>query len=263
MRATSVHDAIERLGQDEDSKLLCGGHSLVPLMKFRLANPSLLIDIRGLDELGGIHDEGGSLRIGAAVRHRDLERHPDVARMAPLLARAAAAIGDAQIRARGTIGGSVVHGDPAGDLLAALLAMEATLTIAGPGGTREVAVADFFVDFWQTAIEQDGVLVSISVPSHEGRPMSFSKFQQRSQDWALVGVAAVGGDTTRVALVNMGPTPLRAHAVEDALAGCATPAEAARLADVGTEPPEDAHADATYRRHLARLFTARALDELG
>ncbi|WP_167005844.1 xanthine dehydrogenase family protein subunit M [Mumia sp. ZJ430] len=262
-RASSVDHALDLLVEHGDeAKLLCGGHSLLPLMKLRLANPTTLVDIRTLSELRGIRADGDRLLIGAATRHRELENDPDVARMAPLLAKAAATIGDPQVRARGTIGGSVVHADPAADLAAALLALDATVTLRGPRGTREVAISDFFVDFWQTAIEPDEVLTMITVPSSVDLPVSFVKFHQRAQDWAIVGVAAVGGTSPRVALVNMAATPVRARAVEEALTNGAGIADAAALADVGTAPSKDLRADATYRRHLARVMTARALAEV-
>lgn len=263
VRATSLEDALRLLQEhDDDAKVVCGGHSLIPLMKLRLAAPSVLIDIRTLPELQGIEQEGDLLHIGAGVRHRDIERHPLIEQVAPLLARAASAIGDPQIRARGTIGGSTVHGDPAGDLLAALLAMDATATIASAEGLREVALADFFEGFWQTAIEPHEILTRISVRQAAGRPVSFHKFTQRAQDWAIVGVAILGGDRPQVALMNMAETPMRAHAVEEALAQGASAEEAAQLAHVGTTPPEDTKADAAYRQHLARVLTARALAEV-
>ena len=263
VRARSVDHALDLLVEHGDEgKLLCGGHSLLPLMKLRLANPATLIDIRTLPELHGIRSDGDRLHIGAATRHRDLELDAAVVRRAPLLARAAETIGDPQIRARGTIGGSIVHGDPAADLPAALLALDATVTLRGPRGTREVALEDFFLDFWQTAIAPDEVLTTVTVPSNEDVPVSFVKFHQRAQDWAIVGVAALGGASPRVALVNMAATPWRARAVEQALADGADIAEAAALADVGTAPSTDLRADATYRRHLARVITERALAQV-
>lgn len=264
LRAMSVDHAIGLLSQHgEEAKLLCGGHSLLPLLKLRMARPSVVIDIRQLAELRGVRAEGGVLRLGAATPHRVLERDPLVARMAPLLAMAAATIGDPQVRSRGTIGGSIAHADPAADLPAVLLALDATVTARGPGGERQIPVREFFAGIWQSALEADEVIVEISVPSAEGRPVSFQKFRQRSQDWAIVGVAAVGGDAPAVALVNMGHTPVRAAAVERALSAGATAAEAARFADDGSEPPSDLRADAAYRRHLARTLTRRALADLG
>jgi carbon-monoxide dehydrogenase medium subunit len=247
----------------EEAKLLSGGHSLLPLLKLRMARPSVVIDIRSLPELRGVRAEGDVLRLGAGTPHRVLERDPLVARMAPLLAMAAATIGDPQVRSRGTIGGSIAHADSAADLPAVLLALDATVTARGPNGERQLPIGEFFVGIWQTALDADEVIVEISVPSHAGRPASFQKFRQRSQDWAIVGVAAVGGDEPAVALVNMGQTPVRAAATERALAAGAAVEEAARLADDGTEPPSDLRGDAVYRRHLARTLTRRALADLG
>jgi carbon-monoxide dehydrogenase medium subunit len=264
LRAVSVVHAIGLLTEHgEEAKLMSGGHSLLPLLKLRMARPSVVIDIRLLPELSGVRADGDVLRLGAATPHRLLERDPLVARMAPLLALAAATIGDPQVRSRGTIGGSIAHADPAADLPATLLALDATVTAHGPRGTRRIPISEFFVGIWQTALEADEVLVEIEVPSHQGRPASFQKFRQRSQDWAIVGVAAVGGPEPAMALINMGQTPVRATAAEQALKAGASAREAARLADAGTEPPTDLRGDAAYRRHLARTLTGRALADLG
>lgn len=264
LRALSVEHAIRLISEHgEEAKLMSGGHSLLPLLKLRMARPSVVIDIRSLPELRGVRAEGGVLRLGAGTPHRVLERDPVVARMAPLLAMAAATIGDPQVRSRGTVGGSIAHADSAADLPAVLLALNATVTARGPNGERHMPISEFFLGIWQTALEADEVIVEISVPSHEGRPASFRKFRQRSQDWAIVGVAAVGGDEPAVALVNMGQTPVRAAATERALVAGAAVEEAARLADDGTEPPSDLRGDAVYRRHLARTLTRRALVDLG
>ncbi|MGE5136597.1 MAG: FAD binding domain-containing protein [Gemmatimonadota bacterium] len=261
LRAQSVDEALSLLASHGgEAKLLAGGMSLLPLMKLRLASPAAVIDVRGLPELTGLTEADGVLRIGAGVRHRDLERSELVRRAAPLLATAAATIGDAQVRARGTIGGSLAHADPAADLPAVMLALEATLILRGPGGTREVAAGDFFLDLWETALAPGELVTEVRVPSTEGRPHGFIKFRQRSQDWAIVGAAVVGGGEPRVALVNMGMTPLRAGAVEAALAAGAPPAEAAAHADEGTSPVSDLHADAGYRRHLSRVLVRRALE---
>jgi aerobic carbon-monoxide dehydrogenase medium subunit len=264
LRALSVDHAIRLITEHgEEAKLISGGHSLLPLLKLRMARPSVVIDIRSLPELRGVRAEGDVLRLGAGTPHRVLERDPLVARMAPLLAMAAATIGDPQVRSRGTVGGSIAHADPAADLPAVLLALDATVTARGPNGERRIPISEFFVGTWQTALEPGEVIVEISVPSHAGRPASFQKFRQRSQDWAIVGVAAVGGDEPAVALVNMGQTPVRAAATERALAAGTSGQEAARLADDRTEPPSDVRADAVYRRHLVRTLTRRALAELG
>lgn len=264
LRALSVEHAVGLMTEHgEEAKLLSGGHSLLPLLKLRMARPSVVIDIRSLPELRGVRADGDVLRLGAGTPHRVLERDPLVARMAPLLAMAAATIGDPQVRGRGTIGGSIAHADSAADLPAVLLALDATVTARGPKGERHLPIGEFFLGIWQTALEADEVIVEISVPSHAGRPASFQKFRQRSQDWAIVGVAAVGGDEPAVALVNMGQTPVRAAATERALAAGASVEEAARLADDGTEPPSDLRGDAVDPRHLARTLTRRALADLG
>lgn len=263
LRARSVDEALHLLAShDEDAKLLAGGHSLLPLMKLRLARPSALIDIRGLPELTGLVESDGVLRIGAGVRHRDLEHSELVRRVAPLLATAAATVGDRQVRSRGTIGGSIVHADPAADLPAVMLTLDATIIARGATGEREIASADFFVDFWQTALRPDEVVTEIRVPVTGGLPHNYVKFRRRSQDWAVVGVAVVGGDTPRVTLVNMAQTPVRARGVEAALAVGASPAEAASHADEGTAPTSDLHADPEYRRHLSRVLVRRALEAM-
>ncbi|HLI54157.1 MAG TPA: xanthine dehydrogenase family protein subunit M [Acidimicrobiales bacterium] len=263
-RASSVDEALTLLsGAGEDAKLLAGGHSLLPLMKLRLAAPSLLVDIGRLRELSYVRDEGDHVVIGALTRHRDLEIDETLRAHVPLLANVAGQVGDPQVRHRGTIGGSLAHGDPASDLPAACLALGATLTAVGPSGERTVEASGFFTGFLETALAPDEILTSISVPKTDGAGWSFQKFQRRAQDWAIVGVAAVRGPRPGVALVNMGPTPLRATAVEEALAAGAGAAEAAEHAADGLEPPEDLNASAEYRRHLARVLVRRALEEAG
>lgn len=266
LRADSLDEALAlKADRGEDAKYLAGGHSLIPLMKFRLAGPSALVDISRLDELRHLERDDGSLRLGAGLTYRELEFSPVVREQLPLLAAAVASVGDRQVRARGTIGGSVVHGDPASDVPAVLLALDASLVLRGPGGERELPARDFFVDFWETAVQPDEVLVEIRVPALAGRQWGFVKFRQRSQDWATVGVAVQERADGRraVALVNMAPTPLRARAVEEALARGAPADEAAALAPDGTAPPSDLRADGEYRRHLARVLSARALKESG
>jgi carbon-monoxide dehydrogenase medium subunit len=255
--AESADHAVQVLAEHgDDAKVLAGGHSLLPMMKLRLATPELLVDIGGLDELAGVTADGESLVIGATTRHADLAASDLVRAEAPLLAYAAAQVGDPQIRHRGTIGGSLSHADPAADLPMALVALGGVMQLQGPGGTRLVGVDDFFQGYFETVLQPDELLTAVRIPRRPGVPWGYQKFVRRSTDWAIVGVAAVDG---RIALASMGPTPLRARAAEDALAGGASPAEAAALAADGTSPGEDIHADREYRRHLARVLTRRAL----
>ena len=243
----------------EDAKLLAGGHSLLPLMKVRLAQPAALIDIARIPELSGIRAEGAELVIGATTRHAELVSSPLVRAEAPILAYAATQVGDPQIRHRGTIGGSVAHGDAASDLPAALLALDATFVVRGPSGTRTVPAAEFFKGIFETAIEPGELLTEIQVPKPASpAAFSFQKFTKRAIDWAIVGVAVQGH---AVALVNMGSTPVRATAVENALASGASIADAAALAAEGTSAGSDIHASKTYREHLARVLVKRALEE--
>jgi carbon-monoxide dehydrogenase medium subunit len=256
-RAESAGHALDLLAEHGDeAKLLAGGHSLLPMMKLRLAVPSVLIDIGALDDLASIVMDGDDLVIGATTRHADVAGSELIRAQAPLLAWSAAQVGDPQIRHRGTIGGSLAHADPAADLPMALTALGGSLEISGPGGSRTVAVDDFFVGYFETAMEPDEMITTVRVPGRPGEPWGYQKFTRRANDWAIVGVAAVGG---RVALANMGAKPLRALAVEEALASGAAVAEAAALAAEGTEPGEDIHAGREYRQHLARVLTERAL----
>jgi aerobic carbon-monoxide dehydrogenase medium subunit len=270
-RAGSVDEALALLTEHgTDAKLLAGGHSLLPLMKLRLAVPSLLIDVGRLPGLSYVRDEGGYLSIGALSRHRDLERSEVLRKEAPVLSYVASQIGDPQVRHRGTIGGSLAHGDPASDLPAVVLALDGTMVVEGPGGQRQVPASEFFVGFLETAVAPDEMLTEIRLPKAPGG-WSFQKFNRRAQDWATVGVVAVadGGPgassgtngAVRVALVNMGLTPLRAKAVEEAVAGGAGPAAAAALASEGAEPPSDLNASAEFRSHLASVLVRRALEE--
>lgn len=264
-RAASLDEALTLLVEGgEDAKLLAGGHSLLPLMKLRLAAPSLLVDIGRLRGLSFVRDDGDRVVIGALTRHRDVEIDPVVAAHLPLLSHVAGQVGDPQVRHRGTIGGSIAHGDPASDLPAACLALGAVLTLTGPSGSRRVPAGEFFQGFLETALRPDEILTEIAIPKATGAGWSFQKFNRRAQDWAIVGVAAVRGDAgTGVGLINMGAVPLRAVAVEDALAQGASAAEAAARASEGLEPPEDLNASADYRRHLARVLVRRALEEAG
>ena len=263
-RATSVDEALRMLAEGgEDAKILAGGHSLLPLMKLRLAAPSLLIDIGPLRDLSYVRDDGDRVAIGALTRHHDLHHHRLLEEQVPLLAHAAGTIGDPQVRHRGTIGGSLAHGDPASDLPAVCLALGATLDVVGPDGQRQIPAADFFRGFLETALGPGEILTQINVPKTGPGGWSFQKFNRRAQDWAIVGVAAVRGERTGIGLVNMGPVPVRAQAAEQALAGGASAAEAASHAADGLEPPEDLNASAEYRRHLAQVLVRRALEEAG
>ncbi|HYY18143.1 MAG TPA: xanthine dehydrogenase family protein subunit M [Streptosporangiaceae bacterium] len=258
VRATSAGHALELLAEHGDeAKLLAGGHSLLPMMKLRLAVPAVLVDIGAVDELAGIAVDGDDLVIGATTRHADVAGSDLVKTEAPLLAWSAAQVGDPQIRHRGTIGGSLAHSDPAADLPMALTALGGSMEITGPGGTRAVGADDFFVGYFETAMEPDELLTAVRIPRRPGQPWGYQKFTRRANDWAIVGVAAVGG---RVALANMGARPLRALAVEEALASGASVRDAAARAAEGTEPGEDIHADREYRQHLARVLTERALE---
>jgi aerobic carbon-monoxide dehydrogenase medium subunit len=257
--AESAGHALDLLASyGEDAKLLAGGHSLLPMMKLRLAAPSVLIDIGRVGELAGIRPDGEDLVIGAATCHADVAASVLVRSEAPLLAYSAAQVGDPQIRHRGTIGGSLAHADPAADLPMALLALGGSVEVSGPGGTRIVAADDLFTGFLETRLEPGELLSAVRVPRRPGVRWGYQKFARRANDWAIVGAAAIAG---RVALANMGPVPVRARAVERALAAGGTPAEAAALASEGTEPGEDIHADRPYRQHLARVLTRRALED--
>lgn len=266
--AGSLDEAIKMLTDGgEDAKLLAGGHSLIPLMKLRLAAPSLLIDLRKVPGMHGIQRENGTWRIGALTPHADIEHSPDLG----IFARAAGTIADPQVRNRGTIGGSLAHGDPASDLPAVLLAAEGTVTVAGSGGQRTIAAGDLFKDYLETAIEPTEVLTEVHVPTLDGWGYGYEKFNRRSEDWAMVAVTALvkrsGGvcDDVRIGLTNMGHVPLRAPAVENALKGRPLTAEsiaaAAAQAAEGTDPPADLNASSDYKRHLARVLCRRALEE--
>jgi carbon-monoxide dehydrogenase medium subunit len=266
-RAGSVDEAIELLvAHGDDAKLLAGGHSLLPLMKLRLAQPTVLVDIGRIGDQSYVEDGGGTVRIGALTRHHDVASSDLVREQVPLLAEVAGQIGDPQVRHRGTIGGAIAHGDPASDLPAVLLALRGTLVVRGPGGEREIAADDFFTGFLETALAPDEVLTEIRVPAVPGVGWAFEKFNRRSQDWAIVGVAAAltnGAGGPGVGLINMGSAPLRAAGVEDALRSGSGAADAAARADEGTEPPGDLNASPEYRRHLAQVLVRRALESAG
>lgn len=261
VRAESADAALAALAEHGDeAKLLAGGQSLLPLMKLRLAVPAVVVDVSRVADLAYVRDEGDALAIGALTRHHDVATNDLVRSAAPVLAHAAALVGDPQIRHRGTIGGSVAHADPSADVPTALTALGASYTIQGPGGTRTVDADGFATGFLETVLEPDELLTEIRVPKADA--FGYEKFTRRAIDWATVAVAAVrradGG--VAVALANMGPTALRARSVEQAIASGSGAQDAAALADEGTEPSSDVTASADYRRHLARVLTARALE---
>jgi carbon-monoxide dehydrogenase medium subunit len=258
VRAGSVEEAVAALAEHgEDAKLLAGGHSLLPLMKLRLAMPAVLVDIGRVPGLSYVRVEGDEVAIGAGTRHAQLQRD-DVARAeVPLLPHVASLVGDPQVRHRGTLGGTVAHGDPASDLPTALLALGGTVVAQGPDGRRSIPLTEFFLGFFETALAPDEVVVELRVPRTGSAGWGYEKFTRRANDWPIVAAAAVEG---RVALANMGGAVLRATATEEALARGASIEEAAALADEGTTPAADMHADEEYRRHLARLLTRRALE---
>jgi carbon-monoxide dehydrogenase medium subunit len=267
-RAESVEDAISALADGgEDAKLLAGGHSLLPLMKLRLAAPTLLVDVSRLDELRGIDADDGGWRIGAGTRHAELQDRDDLG----VVGHAASLIADQQVRNRGTIGGSLAHGDPASDLPAVLLAADGAVTARGAGGERTIAAAQLFEDYLTTSLGSDEVITSVSFPALDQWSWGYEKFTRRSEDWAMVGVCALvkasNGECedVRIGLTNMGSTPLRATAAEDALRGGPLDAEriaaAAEQAAEGTDPPGDLNATPDYKRHLARTLSRRALEQ--
>ena len=260
--AGSVEEAVALLGQSDDAKLLAGGHSLLPLMRLRFAQPSLLVDIGRLDELSYVRDNGDTVAIGAATRHAELARDPLLGEDCPIMSETAAQVGDPQVRHRGTLGGSVAHADPASDLPAVLLALEAELVAVGTEGERVISAARFFTGFLESALGAQEVLTEIRVPKLDG-PATYLKYSRRAQDWATVAVAAVRrADATQVALANMGPTPVRASALEAALASGEDAASASARAAEGTAPPSDTNGSAAYRAHLATVLARRALERL-
>ncbi|HEX6074525.1 MAG TPA: xanthine dehydrogenase family protein subunit M [Micromonosporaceae bacterium] len=270
VRPSSVDDAVAALRDaGEDAKVLAGGQSLIPVLRLRLAAPSTVVDLGAIPDLVGVREDGDSLVIGAMTRHGQVTQHALVLRYAPLLAQAAGSIGDPQVRHMGTFGGSLAHADPAGDLPSVAVALDATMVVVGEGGRREVPASEFFTDYLTTVLEPTDLLVEVRVPKLTGWGTHYEKFNRVAQAWAIVGVAAAvrrdngGIAEARVALTNMGPTPVRATAVEQALTGGdASPdalAAACEQAAEGTSPSDDVTASADYRRHLARVLTRRAL----
>ncbi|MGH3356955.1 MAG: FAD binding domain-containing protein [Nocardioidaceae bacterium] len=266
---TTVEEALRLLGGSDDAKVLAGGQSLIPVMRLRLAAPEVVVDIGKIEQLRGVRDDGDAIVVGAMTSHADVMKDPLVAEHALLIADAAQTVADPQVRHRGTFGGSLVHADPAGDMPACAVALGAEFVIAGSGGTRTVAADDFFEDLFTTAVAEDELLVEVRVPKHTGWGAHYEKFTRVAQQWSIVAVAAavrVEGGTiaeARVALTNMGSTPVRARAVEEALAGQPSSADAVRAAAAhaadGTNPPTDTNGDADYRRHLASVLTGRAV----
>ncbi len=271
VRPSSLTGAVQALaGGGEDAKVIAGGQSLLPLLRLRLAHPDLLVDIGGLGELAGVRDAGDELVIGAMTTMYSLIRDPLIREHCGLIAAAAGTVADPAIRHRATIGGSVAHADPAGDLPAVITALDARLVATGPVGEREIVPADFFVDYLTTALGPGEILTAIRVPKlGPAWGFRYEKFQPTVQAWAIVGVAALARRDNghvaeaRIGLTNMGTTPVRARAAEAVAAGADASREglaaAAQHADEGTEPPDDLRAAADYRRHLARVLTRRAL----
>ncbi|HEY4332086.1 MAG TPA: xanthine dehydrogenase family protein subunit M [Ilumatobacteraceae bacterium] len=261
VRASSAAEAISLIGEHgEDAKFLAGGHSLLPLMKLRLAQPSVLVDIGRITDLSYIRDSGDHISIGALTRHMDIEKSTVLAEHVPLLAHAASHVGDAQVRHRGTIGGSIAHSDPASDLPATTLALGATYIAQGPHGTRAIPAAEFYTGFLESVLGADEMLTEIQVPKMRGAGWNFQKFNRRAQDWAIVGVAAWRrGNESGVGLINMGSTPILATSVAAAIGAGASIDDAAGLATADAEPQADLNASVEYRSHLAQVLVRRAL----
>jgi aerobic carbon-monoxide dehydrogenase medium subunit len=268
VRPGSVDEAVAALAEHgDDAKVMAGGQSLIPLLRLRLSYPEVVVDVGRVEEMRGIHDDGDHIVIGAMTTHHDVLHDPLVREHAGLIAQATSTVADPAVRHRGTFGGALSHADPAGDLPAVAVALEAELVVAGTGGRRTVPASEFFVDYLQTALAPEEVLVEVRIPKHTGWGYRYEKFHRVAQSWAIVGVAAaVRRDNgsiaeARVGLTNMGSTPIRATAVEQALAGAAPDgvAAAAEHAAEGTSPASDLNGKADYRQHLARVLTRRAV----
>jgi aerobic carbon-monoxide dehydrogenase medium subunit len=267
----SLADAVRALSEaGEDAKVLAGGQSLIPVLRLRLSYPSVLVDLRKVEELRGVRDDGDALVIGAMTRHSDVIEDPLVRRHAALVAEATATVADPAVRHLGTFGGALAHADPAGDLAAVAVALDAELVAEGPGGRRSIPAADFFLDYLETALSPDEVLAEVRIPKLDGEwGVHYEKFHRVAQAWAIVGVAAAVRRANgaiaeaRIGLTNMGSTPVRATAVEQALAGAAAEdgaiRSAAQRAAEGTRPPSDLNGKADYREHLAKVLTHRAV----
>lgn len=267
---TSLAEAVSALGEaGEDAKVLAGGQSLIPVLRLRLSYPTVLVDLGRVDELKGVCEDDGHLVIGAMTRHSDVLDNPLVRQHAGLLAEATATVADPAVRHRGTFGGALAHADPAGDLAAVALALDAELVAEGPGGRRTIPASEFFRDYLETALSPDEILAAVRIPKLAGSwSYRYEKFNRVAQAWAIVGVAAAvrtdGGAVAeaRIGLTNMGSTPVRASSVEQALVGASDAAAvraAAQSAADGTSPPSDLGAKADYREHLARVLTGRAV----
>ncbi|MGI8522016.1 MAG: FAD binding domain-containing protein [Nocardioides sp.] len=267
---TSVEDALSALSEHgDDAKLMAGGQSLLPVLRMRLNAPEVVIDLGRIDSLRGIREDGDAIVIGSLTTHSDVLTDALVNEHALLIAKAAQEVADNQVRHRGTFGGALAHADPAGDLGAPALALDAEFVIAGSGGTRTVAAADFFVDLFETAIGEDEILTEVRIPKHTGWGAHYEKFVRVAHQWPIVAVAATvhaDGSTiseARIGLTNMGSTPIRATGVEEALAGADATEDGVRAAAdkaaEGTNPPSDLNGDADYRKHLATVLTRRAV----
>jgi len=261
----SAEEAVSLLASRDDAKLLAGGHSLLPLLRLRVTRPSLLVDVGRIRELSYVRDAGSSIAIGALTRHHDVATAPLLQEHNPLVSYAAGMIGDPQVRHRGTLGGSLAHGDPASDMPAILLALDGEVDVVGPGGSRTIPAAEFFRGVFETAAGPTEMVTEVRVPKLSGdHGWSYLKFRRRAQDWATVGVAVVtkrrNGDaeSAAISLVNMGATPLRARAAEDAVLAGRDPGA---VAAEGTDPPSDTNGTADYRRHLAGVLVRRAVEE--
>ena len=261
-RADSVEHAVDLLSADDDAKVIAGGHSLLPLMKVRFAQPSKLVDIGRIGDLSYIREDGDVIAVGALTRHHDVANSELLQSSCPIVADVASQIGDPQVRHMGTLGGAVAHSDPASDVPTVMVALGAEMVVAGPGGeTRNVGAADFFKGLFTPDLETNELLTEVRIPRTSGG-WSYLKFHRRAIDWAVVGVAAVQQNgSASVVLTNMGETPIRAAGVEEALTGGADPATASQRADEGTAPPSDAFGSAEYRRELSKVLVRRALEE--
>lgn len=258
---TSLEDALSALAEaGDDAKVLGGGQSLLPVLRLRLNAPEKIVDLSRIDSLRGISDDGDTIVIGAMTTHDEVARSELVREHAAVLAEAASTVADPQIRHRGTLGGALVHADPAGDLGAPVLALDAELVVVGAGGERRIPAGEFFQGLFETAVGEGELLTAIRIPKHTGWGGAYEKFVRVSHQWSIVAVAAVTRDgEAKVALTNMGSTPLRASAVESAIADGASVKDAAAKAAEGTNPPSDLNGDSDYRAHLATVLTRRAL----